>query len=341
LKAEDDAMVQRRGRDGLVATLVLVVLVVVLLLAWMVFFQVEFTEHVLVQTFGKTTRVLDGTIDAGLHVKWPFVQQVVRYDARTFVFEDTMNELQTNDKQVVTLTTFCAWRVQDPVRFQTQIKTIDAGQNGIRTKLRSAKSAVIGERRMEELVNTDPQRMRIAEIEQAMLDEIADEARADYGVEIVRVGIKSLGLPEVVSAEVIKSMQEERRGEAAAYDTAGKAQALAIRERARQASEQILAFAQRKASEIRAQGDEAAAEWWKEFEEDWQFAAFLRSRDSLRKELQNRTIFLLDGSRVPGMGWFRNGASLPTLAPGAGSKALANPTAPKTPATQPGAAAPK
>jgi len=307
-------MRQYRQRSGKVAILVLVGLVVAVLLTWMVTFKVEFTEHVLVQTFGKTTRVLSGDADAGLHMKWPFpIERVVRYDARTFLFEDTMNELTTNDKQNITLTTFCAWRIADPAVFQAAIETVKAGQSGIRTKLQAAKSAVIGKRNMEDLVNTDPQRMQIAAIEQAMLDEVRVEALRDYGADVVSIGIRSLSLPESVSDKVIENMKAERQREANRYRAAGQAQALAIRERAREASEQILAFADRKAREIRAEGDRAAAESYKEFEADWRLAAFLRSLESLKTELQGRAVFLLDGSAVPAAGFFRDGPSLPKV----------------------------
>ena len=314
-------MAKRRTRSGKVATMLLVVLVVAILLTWMVTFEVEFTEHVLVQTFGKTTRVLSGSADAGLHFKWPFVQRVVRYDARTFVFEDMMSELQTNDTQDITLTTFCAWQIVDPVRFQTNIRTVKEAQEGVRSKLQSAKKQVIGDRRMEELVNTDPKRMRIGEIEDAILEQIAEESKEHYGVEIIKVGIKTLGLPASVSDKVIQAMKDERQKEASRYETAGRAEAMAITERAKEASEQILAFANRKASEIRAQGEQAAADEYKKFGEHWQLAAFLRSLESLKAELQGRTIFLLDGSVVPGAGYFRDGPSLPAKAPPVGPKA--------------------
>ena len=269
----------------------------------------------LVQTFGKTTRVLRGKTDAGLHARWPFVQQLVRFDAPTYVFEDTMNELQTSDKQNITLTTFCAWRIDDPVKFQASIRSIDKAQKGIQSKLQSAKAGVIGKRRMSDLVNTDPQRMRIAEIESEILASVAAEAQREYGVQVTMVGIKSLGLPQQVAQEVIAAMQKERNAEAGILEAAGQAQAQAIRERAREAREKILAFADRKAGEIRSEGARAAAEWYQVFEKDWQLAAFLRSLESLRKELQGRSIFLLDGSEIPAVRYFREGPKLPTAAP--------------------------
>jgi len=310
-------MAYNRGRKGAVATVLMVAIVVLLLLAWMFLFKVDFTEHVLVRTFGKTTSVLDGADDAGLHVRWPFVQEIVRYDARTFDIEDAANELTTKDHQNITLTTFCAWRIKNPLTFQTAVKDISggseqkAGQELIRTKLRSAKGSVIGQHNMADLVNTEASRMQIAQIEKQLKDALAAEVLRDYGVEVTMVGIKTLGLPESVSEKVIASMKAERQREASNYASAGQAQAMAIRERAKESAEQILAFANRKAGEIRAEGDAAAAVQYAKFEANWQLAAFLRSLESLKKELQGRSIFLLDATAIPAVGYFRHGPSLP------------------------------
>ncbi len=325
-------MANNRGRKGAVATVLMVSVVVLLLLAWMVLYKVDFTEHVLERTFGKTTTVLDGTKDAGLQTSVPLAQQVVKFEGRMFVFDDSMNELSTNDKQIITLTTFCLWRIKFPVTFDKAVGKIPAGTEGkagrerIRIKLRSAKSSVIGRRKMEDLVNTDPSKMQIAQIEQEILDAIADESLRDYGVEVTMVGIKSFGLPEKVSEKVIATMKEERQEEVKRYESAGQAQALAIRERAKESADQILAFANRKAGEIRAQGDRAAAEWYSKFEKNWQLAAFLRSLESLKKELQGRSIFLLDGSSIPAVKYFRQGPSLPTAADDSSKASPAEPT---------------
>lgn len=305
------------GRQGSAASVLLVLVVVVLLLAWMVLYKVDFTEHVIVRTFGKTTAVLDGSKQAGLHWRWPFVQEVVRYDAKTFVFEDAANELVTRDHQNITLTTFCAWRIKDPLVFQTAVKDVAtgteerAGQELIRTKLRSAKGSVIGQHNMADLVNTDPAKMRIADIEKEIKDAIAAEVLRDYGVEVKMIGVKMLGLPETVSEKVIAGMKAERQREASNYESAGKAQALAIRERAKEASEQILAFANRKAGEIRAEGDAAASAQFAKFQKNWQLAAYLRRLESLKASLEGRSIFLLDSSSVPAIGYFSEGPSLP------------------------------
>jgi len=304
-----------RKRFGLSATLVLAGVVVLVLLAWMFTFQVKFTEYAIVRTFGRTTAVLDGRTDAGLHFLVPFVQRVVHYDARTFVSEDPMHELTTHDKQNVIVSTFCAWRIKDPNVFQTQVRSEADAWDKLRAKLRSAKSAVIGKVNMSELVNTDPREMKIPQIEQEVLDIVRREALADYGVEVSLVGIRSLSLPETVSSRVIDAMKQERQEAARTYKAAAEAEAQAIRERARAASEQVLAFARRKAGEIRAQGDRAASAWYAQFETNPQFTAYLRTLEALKKELSGRAVFLLDGSEGTGVEYFRDGPPKPTTRP--------------------------
>ncbi len=292
---------------------VLAFLVVLVLLVYTVAYKVDFTEYALVKTFGRTTRVVDGRTEAGLKFKWFWpVQRLVRYDARILLFEDTANEVTTSDAQTILVTMYCAWRIGEPKKFHSSIETIQEGQDRIRHLLRSAKKDVVGQHNMGDFVNTNPEEMQIQLIEQEILEPVRYRAMTDYGVSIVRVGIKSLGLPQSVTETVIEAMKEERQRDVRRFESAGEAQATAIRERAKAASGQILAFAQRKAQEIRTAGDRAAAEYYKDFAKNEEFSMFLRSLESLRKELASRVVIILDGTQVPAAQYFRTG---PTLAP--------------------------
>jgi membrane protease subunit HflC len=289
----------------------LAVLVVAMLLISTVAYTVDFTQYALIKTFGQTTARIDGHTQAGLKFKWPWpIQRLVRYDARTAVFEDTASEVATSDKQNLLVTMFCAWRIADPDRFNRTIVTAATAQDRLRDLLRAAKKDVIGRHRMEDLINTDPAKMLIPQIEEEILAGVREPARETYGVDVVRVGIKSLGLPKEVTAVVIEAMKEERQRDVRKFEAAGEAQAMAIRERAKAASGQILAFANRKAAEIRSEGDRAAATYYKEFARNEPFSMFLRSLESLRAELASKTVILLDGSELPAVQFFRTGPSL-------------------------------
>lgn len=288
------------------------------LIAYSVLYQVnELTDIVLVQRFGRTRVVHRGDTDAGLHAKWlyPF-EQVHRYDSRVHVFDDTYNQVQTTDKQNLLVTVFCAWRIHDPEKFYTKVKYVDEAQAQIRNRLRYHKDAIISQRPMSQLVNTDPEKMKLEEIEKAIYDELAPEMLTEYGVKVEMVGIKSLGLPEDVSEAVIDSMIEERNKEAEKFRAAGDAQKVAITSRAEAARKQILVFARRKAYEIRSEGDRAAREYYEKFQANEALAMYLRELEAMRESLKSGdSTMILDGSRLRAVRFLREGPSLPTTQP--------------------------
>ena len=300
----------------------LAVLVVAMLLTYTLTFQVdELKDIVLIETFGKVTSQYIGRIrqEAGLGLKWPWpIQRVVRYDSRHMVFDDTTEETLTRDKQNLIVTVYCAWRIAEPQRFHKSVQPRDPKekvkdvQKKIRDLVRDAKKNAMSEYDMVAFVNTDPDEMHLEDIEKAILGPVQEQAMRDYGVEIVRVGIKSLGLPEEVTNDVINAMKQERQRSVKLYESQGDAQAKAIEERAKSARDQILAFTERKAKQIRTEGDHAAAKYYEKFEESPEFSMFLRTLESLKIELRGRTQILLDPNRLQALGWFRNGPSLPS-----------------------------
>ncbi len=286
-----------------IGMVVLAVLVVVcMMLSTVAFLVEEPNELVVVTRFGQTVRVFSGRDpnEAGLHWKWFYpIEEAISYDTRAFEFEDATEQTPTRDKKNVVVTMFCCWRIQDGAQFLRSIKTVDAAQEQVRSILRGAKAAAIASRPLGELINTDPAKMKQEDIEREIQQALAPRVAKDYGIEIVRVGIKNLGLPASVSETVINTMKEERAKVAADYENRGRAQAMAIRERAKAASDKILAFADRKANGIRLEGDVMAAAYYSKFQSNPELAKFLRSLESLKIELQSRTVILLDQNTLP------------------------------------------
>ncbi|MDP6545910.1 MAG: SPFH domain-containing protein [Phycisphaerae bacterium] len=292
--------------------IILAVAVLLILAAGTTCFTVESTELVLVQTLGRTSRILDGADgDAGLHFRWIFpIDKLVRYDNRIDMFEDVHKELQTSDKQKVQITMYCAWRVKKPETFLKEIKTIEVARGRIRKRLQAKQGDIIPKHPMRELVNTDPDEMKLAKIEEEVIGELR-EIENELGVEILTVGIKALGLAQDTSKAVIDAMKEERQKEITKLESMGQATADTIRSRAENASKQIVAFAGRKADEIRTAGHREAAKYYSQYKEQPRFGMFLRYLDTLQSGLgQNATIWL-DGTKIPGVQFLWKGPSLP------------------------------
>jgi len=300
-----------------IGLLLLALLVVSVLLASTVVFTVDQLKDIaLVKTFGKVTAVYRGDTDAGLQFKWPWpVQSLVRYDSRTFVLEDPYGELTTRDQHNILLTVYCTWRIADPIKFNKALKTIKAAEWAIRGRLGSRKNDVISKHRLEDLVNTDPKKMKISQIEDEILRPLQTELARDYGVDVSSVGLKLMGLPKDVSKYVIDAQKKDQEKKVEKFKAAGEAEATAIRARADRASKQILAFTAAKALKIRAEGDSAAAKYYKKFRKNERLAMFLRSLESLKTELASKTVILLDGSQIPAVKFFREGPSLDKIEP--------------------------
>jgi len=312
-----------------IGAIVLAILVIGALLIYTITYQVdELKDIVLIETFGKVTRTLKGRDDqdAGLHLKWPWpVQRVVRYDSRTFVFEDTHEAVSTNDQQEMLVCVYCIWRIDDPERFHRAVRNDDPvekaaqiQEEGLRTIVRSAKNTVVGKTNIAAFINTNPEEMQLEKIEQAILEQSRAKALGDYGVGIVRIGIRSLSLPETVTKAVIEAMKEERQRDVSRYEQQGESQAKAIEARAESARNIILAFARRKAKEIRTQGDRAAAEYYVQFREDPDLAVFLRRLESLEKIFADKATIVMDPNDFPVVKMLRDG---PTASPGSGRAA--------------------
>jgi membrane protease subunit HflC len=290
--------------------LVLAVSVAAVLLLMTVAYAVdELQDIVLVKTFGRIAAVYQGKEDAGLRFKWPWpIQRLVVYDRRTSVFEDTSSEVPTRDKQNMLVTMYCAWRIGDGEKFHRRIEDRQAAQERLRDLLRNYKKDVVGRYDMADFVNANPEEMKIATIEKEIFDRVQAEARENYGIEVVRVGLKSLALPEQVTTAVIDSMKEERQDKVRRLKSEGEAIATAIVERAKAARAKIRKFAERKAEEIRSEGYFAAAKYYELYGDDYKLSMFLRALESFKIWLKERSVILMDPSMFPMLQWMRTGS---------------------------------
>lgn len=295
-----------------IGIIILVLLVIAVLLVSTVGYVADQTKDlILITRFGKINRVVDGKENPGLHFKipWP-IEKLIRYDSRNHVLISPHRQFNTAEKYNIMATIFCTWRIEDPKKFFQAKETVAQADQAIHALLSSEAASVIGQAQLGQLINTDPTKMKISEIEDNIMKRVQVRVKSDYGVELTAVGIKSLGLPQSISAAVITAMSEERSKEITKYQAEGQATADAIVSRATAAKKKILAFARRKAADIETQGEAAAAESYAKFKQDPEFSMFLRSLESLRVQLQDRTDFVLDSSVMPILKFLRTDPTL-------------------------------
>ncbi len=292
------------SRKNVLRTLIAVALAV-LMLGYMLTYQVRFTEVAVVTTFG---RLEPEPVGAGLHFRLPPpVQRVVKYDRRVQHFEDVYEQAQLADGQTLLMSVYVLWQVDDPLRFRANVgPDLTEGENYIRAIVQDAKKSVIGQHTMEHFVSLDASDVRLGQIEQEILANVGPQLAELYGIDVQQVGIRRIGLPEIVSTAVLDNMRKEREEKAQAARSRGKSDAEAIISQAQSIARQIESFARAKAEEIRAQGDAEAAEYYRLYGDDEGFAMFLRRMEFLREALKAKGMFILDGSQWDrSFGWFR------------------------------------
>ncbi len=300
-------------------------IIVGVLLSHMFLYQVRYDQVAVRTTFDKAEEasVQDSP---GLKWRWPWpVNKVTLYPRRLQLLEDKIEELQTADGKSVIVRTYLTWRIVDPLKFYITLKDPSEAARKLSSRLREVRGLISGHR-FDELVNLDRSKLKLDQIEGdavTMLDQAMKEA--GYGIKVESVGIHKIILPESTTEKVFETMiaSRERLAENALQE--GQAQASAIRSEATSARDRIVAFAERRAQAIRAQGDREASVQYQSFAKNEEFAIFLRKVEALKKMLDHNTTFVLSAESLGILDWFNKD---PAQNPARAAQPAAAPTSP-------------
>ncbi|MBX3394552.1 MAG: protease modulator HflC [Phycisphaerae bacterium] len=273
-------------------TIIVAMIILVVIASMMCAYQVRFTETVVITRFHKI--IDDQPKDPGLHFKLPWpIDRVNRYDRRMRSFETEFSQAATEDQKTVILTAYATWRIEDAVKFLTAVGPEDAAGPKIRDLLANQVQLVLRTHPLSALVNIDPKEMQFDAIEKAFLDGIKQSARTNYGIDIVSVGIKRLGLPESVTKDVFARMKEDRQKAIKQLTAEGEAKATEIRVSAEEVSKKIIARADAYAKTLKGQGDAEAAKYYRIFSENPELSAFLKKLETVEQIFESGQITLV------------------------------------------------
>ena len=263
-------------------------------------FQIQETETAIVVTLDNPS---DKTLEPGLHLRWPYpIQKVYRFDRRVRCFAGISGkdgiETLTKDRQNIIVNIFINYRIVDAQKFYSKLETIREGEDKINDSMHGTALEVFGRYNFAQLVNVDPKKMRLADIQEDILEKLRAEYRPD-GIEVSFVGINSLNVPESTTKTVFERMILERKVEASKFMAEGKSEAERIMTDINRKRDDALAKATAKAKEIRAQGDAEAAQYYATYKKSPELAAFLRKLDSLRTIMKSKTTLILDTNSAP------------------------------------------
>ncbi len=280
-------------------TMLLGLIVAAIFLVAIFSFQVNTTENAIVTTLDK----IDArTIEPGLHFRWPYpLQKIYRFDKRLRCFNGNIGgteETIVRSGQNVILKIFILYRIDNAKEFFKRLTTIPAGEDKLNEWLRRVKLETFGKYDFNQLVNVDPKKMKLHEIEAEMQRKLAKEAKA-YGMLVKAVGIEAINIPKSISKDVFERMQKEREVQATKYTAEGTTVAQEIMTTAESKRSEVLTAAHAKAKMIRAEGDADAAKFYATFKQNPKLAIFLRKLDALGNIMQEKTTLILDTNSAP------------------------------------------
>lgn len=262
-------------------------------------YQVAPTERALVLTLGKISK----ETEPGLHFRLPMpIQEVVKYDIRQRSFDGNigaLEEMWTGDQKNVIVGMYVTYRLKDLVKFKNSARNITVAEEYLSDMMRTVKSAVIGKYSFSQMINIDPAKMKLSEMEAEMFAKLAPDLMDKYGIEIVSLGIKTINVPEKISTAIAERMKKERETAAALAKQAGKVEAEKIKTDANKDKREAVTKAEAEAKELMAQGDAAAAAYYSVFNQNPELASFLRKLESLKRIVGTKTTLVLDTDSTP------------------------------------------
>ncbi|MFO0276861.1 MAG: protease modulator HflC [Planctomycetota bacterium] len=276
------------------------------------FYAVSETDTVILTQFGAP--VGEPISEPGLHWKTPFVQEVNRIEKRVLEFDGPAVRMPTKDKTYIEVDTFARWRIADPGKWFVTLRNERSAQSRIEDIIGSETRAAVASHELIEVVRSDrnrtaavdptaqgaaslrPARRGRKELEKDILAAAAPKLAA-LGMELLDVRFKRVNYTPEVLDPIHQRMKSERTQIAQRFRSEGEGEAARILGRKERRLREVESEAYKKVQEVRGAADAEAtrvyAEAYDKNVEAREFYAFLKTLDTYRSVLGNRTNLVL------------------------------------------------
>ncbi|MFN9333914.1 MAG: protease modulator HflC [Planctomycetota bacterium] len=276
------------------------------------FYSVSETDTVILTQFGAP--VGEPISEPGLHWKTPFVQEVNRIEKRVLEFDGPAVRMPTKDKTYIEVDTFARWRIADPGKWFVTLRNERSAQSRIEDIIGSETRAAVASHELIEVVRSDrnrtaavdptaqgaaslrPARRGRNELEKDILAAAAPKLAA-LGMELLDVRFKRVNYTPEVLDPIHQRMKSERTQIAQRFRSEGEGEAARILGRKERRLREVESEAYKKVQEVRGAADAEAtrvyAEAYDKNVEAREFYGFLKTLDTYRSVLGNRTNLVL------------------------------------------------
>lgn len=193
--------------------------------------EVPETEQAVVMNLGDPVRVINrfhpgeqfGNTGAGISLRIPFVENLVRVDKRVLSVEMDRQQVLSSDQQRLEVDAYARYRIIDPVRMVRTAGTSDQLSVQLQPIMNSALRQGLARHTFQSLLT--PERGAVMEQIRIAFDKQARE----YGAQVIDIRIKSADLPDGTPLDsAFVRMQAARQQEATAIRATGERNAQII-----------------------------------------------------------------------------------------------------------------
>ena len=255
------------------------------------------------ERYGEDVDVRSG---AGLRFKMPILQSVKHFDDRILEYDSAPAETQTKEKKTIKIDSYARWSIEDPLRFMTNVGSVNNAYSRLDDVIYSAVRQKVGENNLIEIVRNSNEEIQTTEQKEfeviergreAILKEVtelADEKADEYGIRIHDVRIKRAELPEENKKYVFDRMRAERKRIATKYTSEGQEMKTKIQAETDKEAVIIRADAYEQAEIIKGEGDAQAIKIYAEaYSQAPDFFEMLNTLEGYKKSLDENTHVVL------------------------------------------------
>ncbi|MHA1158524.1 MAG: protease modulator HflC [Alphaproteobacteria bacterium] len=195
--------------------------------------------------------VVGTRLEPGIFIKLPLVDNVVYLEKRIIDLDSPPLEIIASDQKRLVVDAFGRYRIVDPLLFFQAVGTVQIADARLAVILNSAIRRVLGESTFVQLV-----RDQRADLMSLITEQVNREGLR-LGIEVLDVKIRRADLPEANSQAIYQRMQTERQREATEIRAEGEEAARRIRAQADRTATVIVAEANGESERLRGDGDGA------------------------------------------------------------------------------------
>ena len=223
--------------------------------------------------------------EPGLQFKVPLIERVKLLDARIQTLDEAPDRFVTSEKKDLMVDSYVKWRIADFSRFYLRTQgNFDQAAALLKQKVNNGLRTEFGARTIQEIVSGT----RDEVMNEAL--ESAKSSREDLGIEVIDVRVKAINLPNEVSNSIFERMRAERNAVAKEHRSKGQEQSEIIRATIDSKVTIMLADAQKKAIELRGEGDALAAKIYADtYNKDPEFYNFTRSLEAYQNSFNDKS----------------------------------------------------